>query len=116
MSLDLVLFIAGVLLSAVFSWFFTHIYYKKSLRQQEETAKTQIGKLTDALVSQNKTDAALLMQKRIEESIAEHRRAGTPIRVIDTYNDLSNKEKAEMLDTVLLRIRGRKANQNKYRE
>ena len=56
------------------------------------------------------------MQKRIEESIAEHRRAGTPIRVIDTYNDLSNKEKAEMLDTVLLRIRGRKANQNKYRE
>ncbi|MGB4874473.1 MAG: hypothetical protein WBQ93_03315 [Candidatus Competibacter sp.] len=116
MSLDLVLFVVSVLLSAFFSWFFTHIYYKKSLRQQEETAQTQIGKLTDALVSQNNTDAALLMQKRIEESIAEHRRAGTPIQVIDTYNDLNNNEKAELLDTVLLRAKGRKAKQNKYRE
>ena len=56
------------------------------------------------------------MQKRIEDSITEHRRAGTPVRVIDTYSDLSNAEKAELLDTVLLRVKGRQPKQNKYRE
>ena len=111
----MVFFLAGVALSGFFSWLFTHVYYKKSLKQQEDAAESQIGKLTDALAAQNETDAALLMQKRIEESIAEYKRTGTPVRVIDTYTDLSNDEKAEILDTVLLRVKGRKAKQNKYR-
>lgn len=115
MSQNIVLFLAGVAFSGFFSWFFTHVYYKKSLKQQEDAAESQIGKLTDALAAQNKTDTALLMQKRIEESIAEYKRAGTPVRAIDTYTDLSNDEKAELLDTVLLRVKGRKAKQNKYR-
>ena len=115
MSKDIVLFIAGVAFSGFFSWLFTHIYYKKSLTQQEEATETQIQTLTNALATQNQTDNALLMQKRIEDSITEYKRAGTPVRVIDSYTDLSNEEKAELLDTVLLRVKGRKAKQNKYR-
>jgi len=116
MSRDMALFFAGVTLSGFFSWLFTHVYYKKSLKQQEDVAESQIGKLTDALAAQNKTDTILLMQKRIEESIAEYKRVGTPVRVIDTYSDLNNDEKAELLDTVLLRVKGRRAKQNKYRD
>lgn len=115
MTRDMAFFLAGVAFSGCFSWFFTHVYYKKSLKQQEDTAESQIGKLTDALATPNKAGTALLMQKRIEESIAEYKKAGTPVRVIDTYADLSNDEKAELLDTVLLRVKGRKAKQNKYR-
>jgi hypothetical protein len=111
----MVLFFVGVAFSGLFSWFFTHVYYKKSLKQQEDAAESQIEKLTDALAVQNETDAALLMQKRIEESIAEYKRTGTPVRVIDTYTDLSNDKKAEILDTVFLRAKGRRAKQNKYR-
>ena len=62
-----------------------------------------------------KTNKQLLMQKKIEESIDEYRRKGTPVRVIDTYTDLSNEEKADLLDLVLLRVKGRKAKNNKYR-
>ena len=36
--------------------------------------------------------------------------------MIDTYSDLSNREKADMLDTALLRGRGRKAKDNSFRK
>lgn len=114
MPRDILLLVVGVAISAGFSWFFTHLYYRKSLKQQERTSESQIGNLIDSLAAQNKTDTALIMQQRIEESIAEYKRAGTPVRVIDTF-ELSNNEKAELLDTVLLRVKGRKAKQNKYR-
>ena len=114
MSRDILLLVVSVVFSGGFSWFFTHLYYRKSLNQQERTSEYQIGRLTDALAAQNETDTALVMQQRIEESVAEYKRAGTPVRVIDTY-ELSNDEKADLLDTVLLRVKGRKAKQNKYR-
>lgn len=115
MSRDIVLFLFGAALSGLFSWLFTYVYYRKSLRQQEVTAASEIATLADALAAHNKADAAFLWQKRIEDCVAEYRRAGTPVRVIDTYSDLSADEKADLLDTVMLRVKGRKAKSNKYR-
>ena len=116
MSRDICLLLIGAVFSGLISWLITHVYYKKSLRQQEGAAKIQIGILTKALELQNKNDSSLFRQKRIEECIAEHKRAGTPDKVIDTYTELNNQEKAEILDAVLLRIKGRPAKNNKYRE
>jgi len=118
------IFIAGAALSGLFSWFFTHVYYKKSLEEQGKASEQQVNRLMGALdqavrhAQQPGAAAAqvLLRQRRIEECVAEYRRAGTPVRVIDTYADLSNEEKAELLDTVLLRVKGRPAKNNKYRK
>ena len=109
-------FILGVALSSLISWLVTHVYYKKSLNQQAEASSSQINSLAKVVESANRSDPALLKQKRIEECLLEYKRAGTPVRVIDTYSDMSNTEKAEVLDTVLLRARGRPAKKNKYRE
>jgi len=124
MDYDLVLFFASAALSALLSWFITQIYYRKSLEKQEIASEQQVNRLMLALdqavhhVQQPGAGAAqvLLRQRRIEEGVAEYKRAGTPVRVIDTYADLSIEQKAELLDTVLLRVRGRPAKNNKYRQ
>ena len=115
---DIILWLGGIVASAVFSWLSTHLYYRKSLEQQTSVASAQLEQLLQFVTRENQAagrDQELLRQRRIEESIAEYRRAGTPVQVIDTYNDLTDPEKAELLDTVLLRSRGRKAKFNKYR-
>jgi len=113
--MEIILWILGVVFSGLFSWFFTHLYYKKALKQQASETSNHLSKLIDIAERANITNRQLVIQKRIEESIVEYKRAGTPIRVIDTYNDMSNDEKADLLDTVLLRVKGRKAKTNKYR-
>ena len=121
---DVILFLAGAAISGLLSWIVTQIYYRKSLEKQEQASKEQFSQLTGALeqaihqAHQPGAAAAqvLLRQRRIEEGVAEYKRAGTPVRVIDTYADLSNEQKAELLDTVLLRVRGRPAKNNKYKQ
>jgi hypothetical protein len=124
MDRDLLLFFAGAAVSGLLSWFITHIYYRKALERQESASGQQTNRLIGALeqaVNQAHAPGAaaaqvLLRQRRIEEGVAEYKRAGTPVRVIDTYADLSSEQKAELLDTVLLRVRGRPAKNNKYRQ
>ena len=124
MDRDLILFLAGAGISGLLSWLLTQIYYRKSLKDQERASERQIGRLVGELEqaitrAQRPGEAAaqlLFRQRRIEECVAEYKRAGTPVRVIDTYQDLSNVQKAELLDKVLMRVRGRPAKNNKYRE
>ncbi len=117
--MEIVLWIVGillsVLLSALTSWLITDRYYKKSLRQQNEESSRQLSELMGLANNVDAANRQQIMQTRIEESIQEYRRRGTPVRVIDTYDDLSEEEKADLLDTVLLRVKGRKAKSNKYR-
>lgn len=113
--MEIVLFIIGIVASGFISWFITDRYYRKSLGNQANEASKQMNTLIELAKSETETRKQLLMQKKIEESIEEYRLAGTPVRVIDTYTDLSNEEKADLLDLVLLRVKGRKAKNNKYR-
>ena len=123
MDQDLIPFFAGATVSALVSWFFAQIYYRKSLVKQERASERQVNSLMEALEQAvNRAQApgaaaaqVLMRQRRIEESVAEYKRAGTPVRVIDTYADLSNEQKAELLDMVSLRVRGRPAKNNQYR-
>jgi hypothetical protein len=116
--MELLLLGIGIVASAFFSWLFTHLYYKKALARQTAESTAQINKLTE-LIDQGKASADLtrhtLRQKRIEDCVLEHKRAGTPVGLIDTYGDLTDVEKADLMDAVFLRIKGRKPKVNKYR-
>ena len=124
MDQDVLLFLAGAAVSGLLSWFITQIYYRKSLERQERASGQETNRLIGALEQvANQAHApgaaaaqVLLRQRRIEEGVAEYKREGTRVRAIDTYADLSNEQKAELLDTVLLRVRGRPAKNNKYRQ
>jgi hypothetical protein len=117
--MDLFFAVVGVLASAFFSWLFTHLYYKKALAAQADEANAELKSLTE-LVEQGQAFAErqrqLLWQKRIQDCVLEHKRAGTPVGLIDTYADLSGSEKAELLDAAFMRIKGRKPKTNKYRD
>lgn len=117
--MQVVLLVMGIAASAFFSWLFTHLYYKKALKQQSGIAAEQMKQLME-LVNLGRqaadTSRQVTRQKRIEECIVEYQRAGTPARLIDTYDDLKDEEKADLLDTIMLRVKGRKAKVNKYRQ
>ena len=72
-----------------------------------------------ALLEQGKAagevSRVLLRQRRIEDCAAEHRHAGTSVGLIDTYDDLSADEKADLFEAVTMRVKGRKPKVNKYR-
>ena len=55
------------------------------------------------------------MAKVLEEAIEEYKRAGTPVRVLDSYDNLTIQEKADLYDKVMLRVKGRLGKSNKYR-
>ena len=114
---QLLLWFGGTAASAFFSWLFTHWYYKKALAGQAGESQAQIaalGQLVDLQARSATVQRQVLLQKRIEDCVREHQRAGTPVGLIDTYDDLSNAEKAELLDRAFLRIKGRKPKVNKY--
>lgn len=107
------------------SWYITRRYYLKSLNDQRETflgAEKDYRKIIEKFVDKaNSNDAInkkLLEEKRIEQCMEKYAHTGGGdflITMIDTYNDLSNEEKASLLDTALLRARGRKAKDNPFR-
>ncbi len=100
-------------------------YYLKSLAAQgkeffntEKEYRRIIEKFAENGNSNNDISKQLLREKRLEQCVQKYvgTGGGEPLlRVIDTYPDLSDEEKADMLDTALLRARGRKAKDNPYR-
>ena len=115
--MDVVLALVGIAASGFFSWLFTHLYYRKALVRQVNESSAQLATLTE-LITQGKHSADLnrevLRQRRIQECVDAYRRE-SPVDRIDSYSDLSNTEKAELLDAVFLRVKGRKPRANKYR-
>jgi uncharacterized membrane-anchored protein YjiN (DUF445 family) len=109
------LFILGVVLSGFFSWLFTHLYFKRSMRNQATEASREIATLQTLVSKTVETNRQSLLHKRIEESVDAWKNEGTAINVIDTYDDLSDQEKADLLDKVSLRVKGRLSKKNKYK-
>jgi len=107
--------VIGVLASAFFSWLITHSYYRRSLRSQASEASGQIAAILGLAEANRQAARELLLQRRVEETLQDYRRAGTPEPTIDTYTDLTNEEKATLLDRVVLRKKGRLPRTNKYR-
>ena len=109
--MDILIGIIGI----ICSWFFTHSYFKKSMRLQSEESQEEIKNLLSVLENLQNNNRAVFMAKILEEAIDEYRRAGTPVKVLDSYNDLTDEEKADLYDKVMLRVKGRLGKSNKYR-
>jgi len=107
------------------SWYITRRYYLKSLNDQRETFLTAekdyrriIEKYADKQNSDISINKKLLEEKRITDCMNRYTATGGGdflIKMVDSYSDLSNQEKADLLDTALLRARGRKAKENPFR-
>lgn len=109
--------IIGIIGSALLSWLITHIYYKKSLNNQSKETQKEITELLQLLQEpQQVQNERVIYQQRLEESIKEYKRAGTPVQIIDTYTNLSDEQKADLYDAVMLRVKGRLGKSNKYRK
>jgi hypothetical protein len=116
--MELLLWIGGIAASGFFSWLFTHLYYRKALLRQAEESAAQLQKLTELVelgMQSAEARRQMLREKRIADCVLEYQRAGTPVALVDTYDDLSDAEKADLLDTVFMRAKGRKPKVNKYR-
>jgi hypothetical protein len=103
------------LLSITVTWGITHLYYRKSLSQQAQESSREIGKLIDVVKERGAQNNEIIKLERVNEAVEEYRRMGTPVRVIDSYTDLTQDQKAEIYDTVMLRVKGRLGKSNKYR-
>ncbi len=112
--MDIFINIIVAVASALATWGISHIYYKKSIRDQAENWLKIESELL-ARISDTKNDKLILREKRISEAIRDYIRKGTPKYFIDTCEDLSLEEKAKMFDDVLLRARGSKGKDNPYK-
>ena len=105
----------GVLLGGLVSWMITHIYYNKSIENQEIVNSKIIAQYKD-LISENKKNSDKALKLEYINLAAEgYKRAGTPVKVIDSF-DIPNNEKAEIYDSVMMRVKGRLGKSNKYRK
>ena len=109
--------IIGIIGSALVSWLITYIYYKKSLNNQSSETQKEITGLLEVLQEQQHDQNEIVVsQQRLEDSIKEYRRAGTPVQVIDTFTGLTDAQKADLYDAVMMRVKGRLGKSNKYRK
>ena len=108
------------------SWYITRKYYLKSLHDQREeflSAEKDYRRIIEKYADKQNNDTLinkkLLEEKRITDCMNRYTTTGGGdflITMIDSYPDLSNQEKADLLDTALLRARGRKAKDNPFRD
>ena len=105
----------GVIISGFITWWITHVYYKKSMLQQSKESQGEIKNLLSVLENLQNNNRVVFIAKVLEESIEEYKRAGTPVRVLDSYDNLTDEEKADLYDKVSLRVKGRLGKSNKYR-
>lgn len=105
----------GIIASGLISWFFTHLYYKKSMKQQLNASNEENRKLLSLLENQQNNKHEVFIAKVLDESIQEYKQAGSPVRVLDSYDSLTQEEKADLYDKVMLRVKGRLGKSNKYK-
>lgn len=111
MILEIILFIAGCLIS----WLITDCYYKKSLKNQENELSKELNIYKEIVTHQNMNSKESLRLQYIDRAVEEYKRRGTPVRAIDTF-DISENEKADIYDAVMMRCKGRLGKNNKYRK
>ncbi len=77
----------------------------------ENEARINIGKPTNPSI-----DMRLLLDKRFERVMEDFKKRGTPKFFIDTFDDLDDKQKAELFDRAIRLKHGRSPKNNPYRK
>lgn len=108
---EIMFFLAGSLVS----WLVTHCYYKKNLKNQENELSKQINAWKILVEPHAKNTQETLKLQYIELAVDEYKKTGTPVKVIDTFN-ISNNEKSDVYNTVMMRVKGRLGKSNPYRK
>jgi hypothetical protein len=67
-------------------------------------------------VERHKKKLAEIRESRIAEAIAVYKRKGTMVHVVDGFNDLSQEEKALLLDDAMTRAKGKPPKRNPFKE
>jgi len=105
------------------TWYLSDYYYSKSMSNQNAEAQKEIDALIakiDVMTnneSQKKIEShEILLQKILSECIEEYRKMGTPVRVLDSYDNITTEEKANLYDKTMLRVKGRLGKSNKYKK
>lgn len=106
------LFFTG--LSALASWFFSRMYYRKSLAKQEAETTKERKALVEALRTSNATDQTLLMQQYIDAAVEAWKKQGTTVHYLDSLTDVSKEQKSQILRSASLRHKGREPKGNPY--
>ncbi len=67
------------------------------------------------MTNTEKIEKTKLRDRRLDAAGVEHKRRGTAVPFVQTLRDLSLLEKAEFLDDVMLRSKGRLPKNNPFR-
>ncbi len=105
MVISIIFFILG----AIASWYVTHKYYQRSKMDLENINKNlenRIRDLASELRSISSNNKLARYEERIKMAIEGRNQKSTPKYVIDSFDDLSQKEKEEMFDAVYERTEG----------
>lgn len=105
--MDIIISIIG----ALFSWYLTHLYYKKSLKEQAEAIIKLLGEIKNINVSSKES----LKFQYIAQGIETYNKLGSPVNFIDNLS-ISDNEKADIYDAIMLNAKGRLGKSNKYRK
>lgn len=101
-------------IAAFLSWAVTHVYYKKSLTEQEREFMTERTALIQALEQANSMDTEIVTQQRIDQAVSAWKQTGTPIHYLNSLTDVSNEEKAKIFRAASLRHKKREPKNNPY--
>jgi hypothetical protein len=101
-------------LSAIASWFFSRMYFRKSLANQEAEADRERSALVEALRARNATDHTLVMQQYINAAVEAWKRNGTAVQYLESLTDVAREQKSQILRAASLRHKGREPKNNPY--
>lgn len=106
---DILLVVVGALLA----WGIAHVYYKKSKQDLEDglaqhleiTRQLHVRQL-EAAGAAAQAAAADLRDRRLQDALVEHRKSGNSQRLIDSYADYTQQQKAQLWEAAGKLIRG----------
>jgi len=110
----LVIAAISVVLSAAASWYFSRMYYLKSLANQDTEAARERAPLIEALRACNAADPVLQMQQYIDAAVEAWKKKGTAVPYLESLTGLSKDQKSQILRSAALRHKGREPKNNPY--
>ena len=100
-------------LSALFSWFITHRYYRKSLKIQGKELGQEIASLIQALEEKNTHGSSLQKQQRINAAVEAWKKQGTSEYYLKSL-EIPDEEKAQIFRAACIRHKKREPKRNPY--
>lgn len=106
--------VVSTLVSGGASWFFSRMYYLKSLANKDAEVARELTSLKEALRARDAADGSLLRQQYIDAAVDAWKKKGTAVHYLESLAGLSKEEKSQILRSAALRHKGREPKNNPY--